>query len=302
MPKTKSKQRRDIQQEVTDQIVAALEAGCVPWVKPWSTTPLGCGIDRSATSGKPYNGVNLILLWMARDANGWQSTQWITYNAARKAGGNVVKGEKGTGIVLWKPTDKTKNSAGELVKGKGLFVTHYTVFNLDQCENLPAKFTADATITTPDKPAHERLAACEELIAATGARIEHGGDRAFYRVMTDTIRVPELSAFTDAGSYYSTMFHELAHWTADTKRCDRDLRNRFGSEAYAAEELIAEMGSAFLCAEMGIDGKLQHTEYLANWLKVLKSDKRAIFTAASKAKQAVKFIQATHEIAADKAA
>ena len=298
---------RDTQQEVTDRIVAALENGTAPWVKPWKSVggADGC-VDHNLTNGREYNGVNVILLWMTRDERGYNRTGWVTYKQAKKLGGNVKRGEKGTQVVLWKPV-KGKGKTAEAAdnrRGDYLLCRTYTVFNVEQCENLPAKFDVKPVDDSP-KAEEARIAACEEFAKNTDANIEHGGNRAFYQPTADSIRLPEFAQFKTDGDYYSTLFHELTHWTGIEKRCDRDLRNRFGSEAYAAEELIAELGAAFLCAQHGIDGKLQHANYIENWLKVLKNDKRAIFTAASKAKQAVKFLndcQANEDAATDKVA
>lgn len=278
---------RDTQQEVTDRIVAALESGTAPWVKPWASVGGSDGfLDHNITTGREYNGVNIILLWMTRDERGYQRTGWLTYKQAKDLGGNVKRGEKGTQIVLWKPVKGKKAAEGSDVEKRDyLLCRTYTVFNIEQCENLPEKFDAK-----PEAPVAEeaRIDACERFTKNTEAKISHGGNRAFYKPSTDEIRLPVFAQFKSDGDYYSTLFHELTHWTAP--RCDRDLAGRFGDESYAAEELVAELGAAFLCAQHGVDGKLQHAEYVANWLKVLKNDKRAIFTAASKAKRAVAFL------------
>ena len=171
------------------------------------------------------------------------------------------------------------------------FLRHYTLFNVDQCEDIGL-----ATPTLDQLPEPERDAQCEAFLKATGADIRHGGSQAFYkRRPLDWIQLPHAKAFKDMGAYYGTAFHELTHWTGAKSRCDRDLSTRFGSDAYAAEELVAELGSAFLCQRMAVDGTLQHPEYLGNWLAVLKGDKRAIFTASSKARQACEYLMGLAE-------
>lgn len=290
MPARKPFPARDIYAEVTDAILAKLETGVAPWVRPWNTEGCTTGmIPTNAVSHRPYNGVNVLLLWIAADAKGYKSSEWLTYRQAQGLGGNVRAGERGTMVTLWKPLQfKERDEAtGETRQKKVLLLRSYVVFNREQCDGLPVK-----TVTTvPTTPA-ERDAAVEAFVKATGARVVEGEreGRAFYSPVLDEIGMPAIARFKDSGAYYATLLHEATHWTGHKDRCNRDLANRFGSEAYAAEELIAELGSAFLSADFGLDGTLQHPEYIGNWIKVLKGDKRAIITAASKAKEAVAFL------------
>ena len=284
--KTVSKAKRDVYQEVTDRIITELEAGTVPWVKPWATA--GSHMPHNANTGRQYNGVNVLLLWMAAASKGYSSQSWVTFKQAKELGGHVRKGEHGERVVFWRFLDKIKKDAatGEEHNERIPLLRAYTVFNVEQCEGLtlPAREVVELT-------EHERHAAAEALIACSGARIVYGGGRACYIPSQDTIHMPELGTFNEAAGYYATHLHELTHWTGHKARCDRDLSGRFGDESYAAEELIAEMGAAFLCAELGIKGELRHASYLESWLRVLKGDKRAIFTAASMATKAATYIK-----------
>jgi antirestriction protein ArdC len=312
MPRTKgtrSKKRSsrkpkvDVYEAVTNAIVEALESGDVgSWTKPWTTG----GLHRSASTGREYRGVNQLVTMFSAFAQGFTSNLWLTFNQASKLvgeGEKVLKGErgeqKGTKVVFWKFGDKeVKDANGKPVRNSDgtvrtervlLFASHYTVFNVEQT-NVPVEKYAKHLPATNDVEANE---ACEAFVAGTGATFVPGGDRAFYSPMADHIGLPPRERFDDAASYYATAFHELTHWTGHESRCDRKLDNRFGDDAYAAEELVAELGSAFLSAEHGLEGKLQHPEYLSHWLKVLKADNKAIFTAASKAQEAADYLKKT---------
>lgn len=286
---------RDIYQEVTNTIIAELEQGAAPWVKPWKAGSCSAGaMPYNAATGKRYRGVNIPLL-MAVAAR-YDAPAFVTFKQALELGGHVRKGERGTTVVFWKFLQVTKagdtsapdvDAAPELVP----MARAYTVFNIAQCDGLQLR-----TVEAP-KPinAGARSAELELAIANTGAAIAHGGDSAFYRSATDSIQLPNFEQFRDASNYYATAFHELAHWSGHESRLARKLGNRFGSDAYAAEELIAELTAAFLCAEHGVAGELRHAGYLASWLKVLRNDKRAIFTAASKAQQSADYLNAAME-------
>jgi antirestriction protein ArdC len=272
---------------VTARILSQLEAGSAPWVKPWSATP-GQNVPHNAATNRPYSGCNIVLLWLSQGR--FASPRFMTFNQAKQLGGNVRKGEHGFTVYFVKPMT-AKPKAGE-EQGKGfMMLKAYTVFNVDQCENLPDR------IVTPDpvKPRHsdERDATIEEFIAATGAdyREGQGGDRAYYTPAGDFVAMPAFEAFNSAASYYATGFHELAHWTGSKSRCNREFGKRFGDKAYAAEELVAELASAFLCAEFNIDGELRHADYIANWIALLKDDSRAFFTAASAAQKAADYLR-----------
>ncbi len=254
---------------------------------------------RNGATGHAYSGVNVLLLNLEMHSRGFSDPRFVTFKQARALGGHVRKGEKGSLVVFWKPFVVTDPDEG---KKTIPFLRHYTVFGVEQCEGLRLKGK-----TLDDLPEPVRDAACDRFVTETGAEIRHGGSVACYRAGSDAIDLPHPGAFRDMGAYYSTAFHELTHWSGHKSRCDRDLSGRFGADAYAAEELVAELGSAFLCQRFSVDGTLQHPEYLATWLKVLRSDKRAIFTASSKARTACEYMlevpeKQAGEIAAEKVA
>lgn len=276
---------RDIYQEVTDRIVSALETGSAPWLRPWRDGKSGSALEPfNAQSGRPYNGINLLILGSAPYA----SLGWLTFKQALDCGGNVRKGERGTMIIFWK-FDAHKDEETGKVKTVP-FARGYTVFNVEQCDGLDAsklKIPAAPIIGETDMNA---------LATRVGAVVRHGGNRAFYTTAGDFVQMPGAETFKSVEHYQSTLAHELTHWTGNKARCAREFGRRFGDQAYAFEELVAEIGSAFLCARHGIalDG-LQHPDYVASWLRVLKDDKRAIFTASSKAKEAAAFLMADRE-------
>jgi antirestriction protein ArdC len=266
-------------QTITDIIIKALESGSAPWVKPWNAST--SGLDRNVTTDRPYNGINRLLLGM----QGRTSPLWATYNQWASIGAQVQKGEKSTTIVLFKPVSSERtNSAGETEMSSFAMMKSFAVFNADQTD-----YKAPIVEATGE---FNPIAQCEERMIKTGAVINHGGDSAFYQPSSDSIRMPIPSDFNSEASYYATAFHELAHWTGAKSRLDRVFGARFGDSNYAMEELVAELTSAFLCADHGIDGKLQHVEYLASWLKVLKDDNKAIFKASALAQKATDFILA----------
>ena len=273
-------QKQDIYQSVTDAILAQLEAGCVPWVKPWkdgnATTTM---LPNNGSTGKAYSGINIPLLWIAGARFGSQS--WLTFKQAVALGGSVMKGEKGTAVVY---ADRF------LPKGEDakpiFFLKSYTVFNVAQCSGLAA-IPEREPLTVPQQ--HD---AADALIANTGARLLVSGDRAYYSPSADHVVMPPIGAFLDPMGWYQTTFHELGHWTGHASRLDRQFGKRFGDHAYAVEELTAEMTSAFLCATIGVEPAVRHADYLANWIAAMKADNKAIVAAASKASKAADYIQA----------
>lgn len=277
---------RDIYSEVTNVIIAKLEAGTIPWKRGWNA---GQGIPMNAISNRPYSGINVLLFWMS-EAKGYKSPRYLTFKQAKECGGTVRKGEHGTTVVYYK-TLTVKDRKDPDTEKQIPMLKHYTVFNVDQCDNLPDRVRIGPEVgqANPDN----REAAADEFIGATFADFREGAGRPCYVPSQDFITVPSWQDFHSCPDYYHATFHELVHWTGHKTRLDRDLRGRFGDEAYAAEELIAELGAAFLCAEFGFDNSTvdNHAAYVENWLKVLKSDKRAIFTAASKASKAVDYMR-----------
>lgn len=296
----KTSKRRDLYQTVTDKIIGQFEAGTVPWVQPWGCdgveTPFG--LPRNAATGNTYSGINILLLWGAAIETQRRTQTWLTFKQALGLGGCVRKGERGTTVCYadtFVPKSEAERAAenGEVARSVG-FLKRYTVFNVDQCEGLPA----DLYDITAPLPECEKMPCAEAMITATGADFRIGGDRAFYVPSEDFIQVPPQTAFYEQIDYYRTCFHELGHWTGHETRLNRALTGKFGSKDYAREELVAEMASAFVCTACEIKPTVRHADYIASWLSVLKQDKRAIFRAASLASKAADFILAFGEGAA----
>lgn len=278
--------KRDLYADVSARIIAELEAGAAPWIKPWSATP-GANTPCNAVSSRPYSGCNVVLLWMAQAA-GYRTPRFLTFTQALELGGNVRKGERGTKVYFVKQLhvrEGDDDTAARIVP----MMREYTVFNVDQCENLPDNIRSPKPVRTRNPDTRDELA--DEFLRSTGAEIRESHGEAYYVPSRDFISMPAFEAFKGADHFYGAAFHELTHWTAHKSRLDRDLRNRFGSRSYAAEELIAELGAAFLCAEFGFDGDVRHAGYIATWIELLKADKRAFFTACSKAQAAADYLR-----------
>ena len=278
---------RDIYAEVTDRIVAAIEADPGDPILPWQRGGAS-EVPSNIETGREYRGVNILNLWVTGQLAGYTAGVWGTYRQWREAGAQGRKGEKASQIVFYNAYER-EGEDGETEMRRA--IRSYAVFNADQVEGYKPPEIRDL-------PPLERLEEADRAVRKTGAKVIEGGDRAFYRPSTDTIHVPDGARFFDTAhgkrteNFYSVLCHELTHWTGHPDRCDRDLRNRFGTEAYAMEELVAELGAAFLCARLRITPAVRkdHAQYLANWLQVLKDDKRAIFAAAAKAQAAVDYI------------
>lgn len=278
---------RDIFQEITDRIAAQLEQGVRPWAKPWTDKAGAFAVDLPHNiDRRPYRGANVFWLWMIGQERGYESPMWMTFNQAKARGGAVRKGEKGTRVFFWK-FDKVKDKETGEDKNR-VMVKSYTVFNIAQCDDvkLPARAAAVAT-TEP-----ERIEAADELVETTGATICHGGNQAFYAPSLDRVQMPDRDAFMTVDGYYSTLFHELGHWTGHESRLAREYGKRFGDGAYAFEELVAELTSAFVCASQGFASieRPDHAQYIGHWLKTLKGDPRAFITAAGAAQKAADLI------------
>ncbi len=286
-----SKERLDIHQHLTDRIVSAIDAGAGQWQMPWH---LGSGGRHpvNIACGSKYRGVNVLGLWVEAQVNGFGSHLWGTFRQWADKGATVRKGQKASYVVFYKEIEVNADADSEDDSKRRLFARATPVFNADQVDCFGEAI--------PAVPVDE-LHSVDDFIARTGAKILHGGNRACFIPKLDEIYMPERTSFTGSATstateaYYSTVLHELTHWTAPPHRCSRDLSTRFGSEAYAMEELVAELGAAFLCAELAItvEPRPDHAQYLAHWLTVLKADKRAIFTAASKASEASAYLSAT---------
>jgi antirestriction protein ArdC len=275
---------RDVYQEVTDQIVAAIEAGAGSWEMPWHCKAGGLPVN--AARGYRYNGINVFTLWCAQDRNGFGSAEWATFKQWQSIGAQVRKGERGSTSIFFKPLEIDDASAAGGKKTIPI-AREAVVFNADQVDG----YQADADL--PLFHAADRIAHADEFVRRTGAVIHHGGGRAYYRISTDEIQLPDFASFHAPEGYYGTALHELTHWTRHESRLAREFgRERWGDEGYATEELVAELGAAMVCASLGIQSRLRedHAAYIANWLKVLKNDKRAIFTAAAHAGRAADFL------------
>ena len=275
----------DIHQQITDQILAAMEQARTTGRRLWDSQP---SLPMNLSTGKPYQGINILILWSAGLSHGYASPYWLTYKQAADKGGQVKKGEHGTHCVFYKPWESTETNkdTGEAETVKGAVIKSFTAFNLDQIDGIqaPAK---------EERPAFTAIEEAERIMQASPAPIKIGGTQACYIPARDEIHLPAREAFINPEAFYSTAMHEMTHSSGHKSRLDRDFSGRFGTEAYAFEELIAELGSAFLNADLGILGATlpDHADYLTNWIAIMKGDKKAITTAAAQASKAHGFIK-----------
>lgn len=272
----------DVHQAVTDSIIATLEAGeAGQWQCPWHRK--GGSLPVNAKTGRAYRGVNTLMLWCAEQANGFGDSRWATYKQWQELGAQVRKGERSTIIVFFKELGEDEEDGRRRVVARASYG-----FNAAQVEGAPS--------AGEPLPASEWVIpeVFDGFVSRTGARILHGGDAAFYQPSEDRVVMPSRERFPTAHGYASTMAHELVHWSGAKGRLDRDLSGRFRSQAYAAEELVAELGSAFLMAELGLEAEPHptHASYIASWISLLRSDPKAIFTAASAASRAAGYLTA----------
>jgi antirestriction protein ArdC len=284
---------RDVYSRITNKIVADLEQGVRPWMKPWNAEHAAGRITRPLRhNGIPYKGINVVMLWSAATSNGYACPLWLTFKQALELGGNVRKGETGELVVYANRITRTEtDDKGEELEREIPFLKGYTVFNAEQCDGLPPHYSAMAQ--APALSPIERIEHADRFFAATGADIRQGGTRAYYAEGADYVQMPPFQTFRDAESHAATLAHELTHWTKHTKRLARDFgRVRHGDEGYAREELVAELGSAFLAADLGITTEVRddHAAYIGFWLTALRNDKRLIFSAAAHAQRAVDYL------------
>ena len=308
MATTNHTQRGDVYTRITDKIIADLEQGVRPWMRPWSAEHAAGRITRPLRhNGIPYRGINVVMLWSASVSKGFACPLWLTFQQALELGGNMRKGESGELVVYANSITRTEAKEDGTEEEREIpFLKGYTVFNAEQCEGLPAQYyaRADAPTLTPA----QRIEAADAFFAATGADIRHGGTRAYYAEGSDHVQMPPFETFRDAESHAATLAHELTHWTKHDTRLARDMgRVKWGDEGYAREELVAELGAAFLCADLAITPEVRddHAAYIATWLKVLKDDKRFVFSAASQAQRAIDYLdgrQAAKEVNGNRAA
>ena len=279
----------DLYADVTNKIVASIEAGSATYSLPWHRVS---GLPKNLASNRCYRGINTVLLWLIGNERGYTTPYWATFKQWTELGHPVRKGEKSAVVVFWKQlrdpdaVSWARDDEGHVVNHrKPIIARTYHVFNASQVEGLKVPSLEYLSES-------ERDAQAEAFFNHLPLTVHHGGDRAYYSPHSDSVHLPEFGLFRDANGYYSTRGHESVHATGAKQRLDRDLSGRFGSEAYAVEELVAELGAAFLCADLGLspEPRPDHAGYIESWLKVLKSDKRAIFTAAGKAQAAVDWL------------
>jgi len=300
--KTKGKTADQIYQEVTDRIVEALEAGTVPWQRPWRVRG---GVHMNLKSKRSYRGINQFLLDFTAQTAGYRQPYWMTYKQAKELGGQVRGGEKSTMVVFWKPIIVEKKDAngkkvvkdGKKVMTKIFLFRYYNVFNAEQIDGIEDKIPVVEEEEVEDfNPIKAAQVIIDEMPSAPP--IKHGGDRACYIPMLDSINLPEPEQFLSPEDYYHTAYHELVHSTGHEDRLGRIKDwTTFGSDPYAKEELVAEMGAAMLAGIVGIDipTKDNTASYISSWLSRIKGDKKLVVQAAGKAQQAADFIIGAHE-------
>ena len=284
--------RTSLYDDITNKIVAELEAGRLPWVQPWGSAGVSAplGIPKNATTGRSYSGINVLILWGAVVQHGYAAQSWLTFRQALGLGGNVRKGERGTTVVYadrFVPDDERQRAHHEGEAPRAIpFLKRFTVFNVEQCEGLPE----DVAANPPPVPTHLILPQVEELIRATGADLRIGGDKAYYDVAGDFIRVPPPQAFFEPINWHRTALHETLHLVG--RRLGRGLSGAFGTKKYAYEEIVCELSTSFVCAALGIVPTVRHADYLGSWLDVLREDNRTIVRAASAASKAADYLLA----------
>ena len=284
--------RPDVYSRVTEQVIAHLDRGVRPWVKPWRAENTDGRVVRPLRfNGLPYSGINILMLWGAALAEGFSAPTWMTFRQAKELGANVRKGEKGSLVVYANAVVRTETTDdGNEIEREIPFLKGYTVFNVEQIDGLPDQYYGKPE---PRLTPVERIAHADAFFAATQADVRHRGPQAFYAQANDYIQLPPAEAFVDIEAYYSTLAHEVVHWTKHASRLNRDFgRKQFGDDGYAREELVAVLGAAFLAADLEITPEVRedHASYLDHWLSILKADKRAIFQAAAHAQRAADYL------------
>jgi len=285
----------DLFEKVTADLIAAIEDGAKDWRMPWHRLAAS-GLPRSV-DGHAYRGWNALVLALTATDRGWTSSIWATYNGWKRHGGQVRRSERGTQVVLWKPTERHETTdGGDETVHHSLFARTFTVFAAEQVDGAERHASARADESTPA----QRIESADGYFAAVGADVVSGGDQACYVPALDRIHLPHCHQFDEPSHYYSTAAHEHIHWTGHRDRTHRDLSGRFGSHAYGAEELIAELGAAFWCAQFGLEQATRHdhASYLGDWLALLRADARALVAACGHAQRALDFLNVAADFAA----
>ena len=287
--------------KITSQFVSALKNGAPPWIKPWSEYSSRPTHPTNAITDRKYTGINVTILWTAATTHGFKRDRWLTFNQTRNAGGHVRRGQKGTVVILYRDIEVRRkdesgalilDSNGETMKEKIKFIKGFTLFNVDQCDGLPQKVIEGSTLPA-EKPAWKSHKDIESLLNSKSVQIRHDCDQAAYYPKEDIIRMPVKKAFKTDSCYYSTLLHELVHWTGHHSRLNRPGISKpldFSKSTYAFEELIAEIGSAFLCAEFGLKCDLRHESYVISWISELENDPKAIFATSALAWKARSYL------------
>jgi antirestriction protein ArdC len=283
--------RNDLHQRITQQIIQAIEAGAGDYRMPWNTSGSSASLPQNPVGKYEYHGINVLSLWASQQNRAFTTGRWATYRQWLSIGAQVRKGETGSPTVFYQPImgddDRENNvdsASAQGRPGRPFILKMATVFNADQVDGFHPEHVAP--------PADQRHDMAEQVIKNSKARILWGGEKACYLPTRDEIHLPHPEEFVSAEAYYGVAFHELIHWTGNESRCARDLSGRFGSAAYAMEELVAELGAAFLSAEVGASLQLRkdHAQYIGSWLEILRDDSRAIFVAAARANEACAFL------------
>ena len=295
------KKTSNLYNEITSQFVSALKNGAPPWIKPWSEYSPRPTRPKNAITDRKYTGINVTILWTAATTHGFKRDRWLTFNQTRKAGGRVCRGQKGTVVILYRNIEVRRkdesgslvlDSNGETIKDKIKFIKGFTLFNVDQCDGLTKEIVEGPSLP-PEKPAWKSHNEIESLLVSKGVRIRHDCNQAAYYPNEDVIRMPVKKAFKTDSCYYSTLLHELVHWTGHHSRLNRPGICKpldYSKSNYAFEELIAEIGSAFLCAEFGLKCDLRHESYVISWISELENDPKAIFATSALAWKARSFL------------
>jgi antirestriction protein ArdC len=281
MRKHKGKSKAEVEREITSQIIAAIESGTGNWSKPWASLD---GAPSNAKTGRDYRGVNRLVLSITQHAAMYERGIWATIKQWNSLGARVNKGEKASYITV-----RSERRDQETDEVTGVFWRAAPVFNAAQVNGYEVPALPDPRALQD----HIEYANADAFVLRTGATIKHGGDKAFYMPSKDMIMLPTREAFSDGAAYYSTLFHELTHWTGADQRLDRKQGGKFGSNDYAFEELVAEIGAAFLCSDMGVSNdepRTDHAQYLKGWLEILKASDKAIFSAAAQAGKATEYL------------